>query len=109
AGREPIDVPAVALLVRLQLRERRARDHGETRILLRQDRKIAQRIDEERAARAAILPIRIEHEMVDDELAAAFEQIEQAALAARSLKLIILLDLHHRQAPALRVDPVAML
>ena len=57
---------------------------------------------QERAARAALVPARVEHEVVDDELAAALEQVEQARLAVRALEDVVLVDLDHRQLAGAR-------
>ncbi len=45
--------------------------------------------------------------MVDDELAALIEQIEQARPAVRALEGVVLLDLDQRQPAALRGKGVA--
>ena len=47
----------------------------------------------ERAADAAFVPARPEHEVLDDELAAAVEQIGQRLLALRRVEQIGLVDL----------------
>src|SRR5258708_12569451 len=62
-------------------------------------------VDEHRAAIAArIRParhIRREHEVVDDQLAAALEQIEQARFTAQPLEDVALVDPGHWQPSAL--------
>src|ERR1022692_1225585 len=50
-----------------------------------------------RAARAALVPVRPEHEVAHDELAAAAKQVQQAGLAVGPVEDVILLDPHHRQ------------
>ncbi|GIH16709.1 hypothetical protein Raf01_48810 [Rugosimonospora africana] len=45
-----------------------------------------------RTARAAVLPIRVEHEVVHDELTAALEQIAQTRLAGRTFEHVVLVD-----------------
>ena len=61
---------------------------------------VADVIDVERAGRAALVPLRIEHEVVDDELAPTFEQVEQLDCAGRSCERVRLFDLDQRQGPA---------
>ena len=56
---------------------------------------------------ASCVPIRIEHEMVDDQLAAPVEQLRQSLLAAGSVENIILVDALPRQFPALLAQLVA--
>jgi len=57
-------------------------------------------VGERRAARARILA-RPEHEVVDDQLPPPVEQIGEPDLAVESVELVVLLDRHHRQPPAL--------
>jgi len=65
-------------------------------------------IDQERAARAALIPAWVEHEVIHDELAASAEQIEQAHLACWAIEDVVLLDPDHRQPAAFGVDRVAV-
>ena len=58
-------------------------------------------VDDHRAARAGIGITRLQHVVVDDELAAAVEQVEQAHLSVWPLEGVPLLDADHRQPPAL--------
>jgi hypothetical protein len=60
-----------------------------------------------RAARAAVFPARIEHEVADDKLHAAFEEVEQARLAVRTFEDIVLFDPDHRQHAALDIERIA--
>ena len=53
-------------------------------------------VGQERAARAALLPARTEHEVIDDQLAAAVEQVGQRLLATGSVEHIGLVDLDPR-------------
>src|SRR5688572_9200163 len=66
---------------------------------------MADLVDDHRTARAARIRPALdaggEHEVVDDELAAAFEQIEQARLAVGALEDIVLVDEDHRLPTAL--------
>jgi hypothetical protein len=61
----------------------------------------------ERAAGATFVPVRAEHEVVDDELAAAGEQVRQRLLAVRAIKYIGLLDLDPGQLAALSGELIA--
>src|SRR5262245_18522194 len=63
---------------------------------------MADLVDEHGAAVAASLLVGAEHEVVEEELAPALEQIEPARLAAGTLEDVVLLDPHHRQPAALR-------
>src|SRR5687768_5826039 len=59
-----------------------------------------------RAAGTPVLPLRIEHEVLDDELAASLEEAGQADLAVRSLEDVVLVDPHHRQPAPVSVEGV---
>src|SRR3954451_9991174 len=59
------------------------------------------------AARAAVLPLRIEHEVVDDQLTTPLEQVEEADGAVTPVERVVLLDLDHGEIAPLGVDPVA--
>src|SRR6266478_1690132 len=54
-------------------------------------------IGDERTRLAAFIPLRIEHEVIDDKLAAAFEQVAQRHFAAGLVEHVLLLDLLPRQ------------
>ena len=60
-----------------------------------------------RAARAALLRGRLEHEVTDDELAPPLAQVEQAGLAVGTGEHVVLLDLDHGQPAAIGVERVA--
>jgi hypothetical protein len=49
----------------------------------------------------------MEHEVVDDQLPAPFEDVDQADGASRAFEDVVLLDLHHRQLPAPAIEGVA--
>lgn len=53
-------------------------------------------IGQKRAALATLLPIGTEHEMIDNELAAAGKKIGECFLSFRSIKHIVLLDFDPR-------------
>src|SRR5260370_40238620 len=71
AGRRyPAERPAHARLVGVDLRQRRARDGDQRRVAMRQmnvDAIVV--VGPERAARAALGPVRSKHEMIDQQLA----------------------------------------
>ena len=59
-------------------------------------------VSPERAMRASRIPFRIEHEVIDDQLARAAEELRQSFLAVRSFERVLLLDALPRQrAPVL--------
>lgn len=58
-------------------------------------------------ARAALLPGGAEHEVIEDELAATVEEIDQADRAMFSLECVGLVDLHHRQAATFGGERIA--
>src|SRR5438105_1719684 len=64
-------------------------------------------VDFERAADAALLPAGTEHEMLDDQLAAAVEQVGERLLALRTIEHIGLFDLDPWQVAPLRAQLVA--
>src|SRR5213082_1682159 len=71
-----------------------------------QVRRVRDLVDEHRASLAALFLIRAEHEVVEAELPASFEQIEQARLPAGTVEHVRLVDAHDRQAPALGSERV---
>src|SRR5665213_195181 len=107
--RYPILLPAMLGLVGEELLQWPAAHHHKMGVAFIELGKIAQRASEPGAAGATLLPVRAEHEVIDDELALASEEIEQALLALRRVELIILLDLHHRQAASSGGHAVVML
>jgi len=74
-------MPAHAPLERLDLRQRRTRHDHKGDVALREvgDHAVKM-IGEQRTARAALLPIRTEHEMVDHQLAIFAEKLGQLSL-----------------------------
>ena len=63
-------------------------------------------IADERAAGTTLVPTRTEHKVVDDQLAAAIEQIGQSAFAVRPLEHILLFHLDPGKVPARLADLV---
>jgi hypothetical protein len=52
------------------------------------------------ADRTPLIPGRVEHEVLHDELSPALEEIHQAGPARRAVEYVVLLDLHGRQLTA---------
>src|SRR5205823_3356786 len=92
-GRDPVEAPAHPLLVGRDLRERRTRDgdHGHVSVLQMLHGRL-EVVRPERADRTALLPVRAEHEVIDEQLAAAVEEISQRLLAVWALEDVLLLD-----------------
>ena len=61
----------------------------------------------ERAALAAGLPVRTEHEVIDDELALAAEQVREGRLAVLAVEHVSRLDLFPRQLAPLGAQRIA--
>ncbi len=96
-------MPTHALFENLDFGERCARNDRERHVALcEMDIRAVEMVSKERAARAARFPARTQHEMVDDELVAAVEQV-----VARRVEYIILLHLHPRQITTLATQIVA--
>src|SRR5256886_11282550 len=100
-GRVPRDRPAHSLPVRLDLRNRGAGHQRKGSTAGMKVGEVADLVDEHRTAVAAGVLVRAEHEVVEEQLAAPFEEIEQRGLALRPGEAVLLLDLHPRQPPAL--------
>ena len=60
------------------------------------------------AAGATVLPLRVEHEVVDDEPGSALEDVDEAHPAVGAVELIVLHDLDHGQVSALGAERVAL-
>src|SRR5215203_4890507 len=97
----PGEGPALLAPVGLDLLQRRAGDHGERSVVLVQMRQMPQVLRKVRATRASVFPLRVEHEVLDDELAVPLEHVEQTRLAVRPLENVVLLHLDHRQSLSL--------
>jgi len=65
-------------------------------------------VGQERAGPAAFIPARVEHEVVDQQLAAVVEQVQQAGLAVPALEHVLLVHLDHRQPAPLGVQRVPL-
>src|SRR3954471_1262329 len=66
-------------------------------------------VAELRAARAAVLPVRREHEVIDDQPSATLEQLAKRLPAGRRVEGIGLVDRRPRRGAALLDDPRAQL
>src|SRR5215471_19122947 len=60
-----------------------------------------------RAARACVVPCRVVHDVLDEQLPALAEHVKQADLAVWSIEYVILADLDHRQLAPARVQRIA--
>jgi hypothetical protein len=101
-------VPAHALLERFDLGQRRSRNrHQRHVVMLEMDESAVDVIGLERAADAAFLPSRAEHEMIDDQLAASIEEVGERLLAVRPIEQIGLFDPDPGQLAALPCHLVA--
>ena len=107
-GGVPGDGPAHPLPEWLDLGQRRPADEGQGGIPGVQVRQVADAVGQERAGRAALVRVRVEHEMVDQQLTPALEQLQQAGLAVRALELVLLADLGHRHPAPLSVQCIAL-
>src|SRR6185436_14142038 len=92
--RHPLELPAHALVVGGDLGVGRAR-HGDVHdvVVDEMHHRALDLVGAERAAETTLLPVGTQHEMVDDQLAAAGEQIAQRLLAVGSFEDVGLVDL----------------
>ena len=106
--RHPREAPSHALLECLDLRRSGARNHRERRIPLRHvDPRSVEMVGEERAARTSFFPSRTQHEVIDDQLAAAVEQVGQRYFAVRAVEDVLLLYPLPRHLAALTAQLIA--
>src|SRR5215469_3018891 len=109
ARRDPGEGPAHALFVGGDLADRRAGDRGEGDVAGAQvDGGAVEAVGPERAVRAAGVPLGREHEVVDDELAAAAEQVGQGQLPVRPVEDVVLGDFLPGQVAALPGQRLAL-
>src|SRR5256885_5078199 len=107
-GGDPFEPPAHAFLERLELGERRARDRDEARVaVIEVDAEAVEIVRPERAVLAALVPVGREHEVIDDELAPAVEELGQRLRACRPVEDVLLLHLLPRQGAPLATQLVA--
>src|ERR1700735_1648657 len=100
--RIPREGPAHPLPERLYLADRRPGYRGVRGRVGMQVSQVTDAIGLVGADRAALVPGRVEHEVLHDELSPALEQVQQAGLAVRALEDVVLLDFdgRHLAAPA---------
>ncbi len=108
--RVPRERPTAPRLVALDLRERGARDHRERRVARGQvpQETLGDLVGAGGAARAAVVPARVEHEVDEDQLAPALEHVEQVRLPLRALEDVLLVDLDHREPPPFGAQGIAL-
>src|SRR5256886_6797362 len=99
--RIPRDRPAHSLPVRLDLRDRGAGHQRKGSVAGMQVGEVADLVDEHRAPVAAGVLVRAEHEVIEEQLPAPFEEIEQLGLAFRPDEDVLLLDVRPRKPAAL--------
>src|SRR5262249_53402179 len=100
--RHPAEGPAHALPVGLELGKRAARDGHESRVARRQMHVDAVEIvGPERAAGATLVPVRTEHEVLNDELTASAEEVGERDRSLGRLEYVGLVDSLPRKRPAL--------
>ncbi|MNH24152.1 hypothetical protein D3C79_840700 [compost metagenome] len=109
-GRHPLEAPAHAFAEGLELLPGRPR-HAEQGhvVVLEVLIGTVDMVGEEGAARATLLPAGAEHEVVDDQGAAAVEQIGQALAPVRPFECIGRVDADPRQRTAFGAEPVALM
>jgi hypothetical protein len=110
AGRRDLTyVPSHALPVRLDRRDWRAGDDHERRVARSEmDDAPGSVVHEVRAGRTPFSPQGLEHEVVDEELPMAAEELAQRDRTTRLSKTYSLIDLHHRQTAAFVAQRVAL-
>jgi hypothetical protein len=91
----PGNRPAHPLPVGLELLERRAGDEDQRRVACVQMAQVTDVVNDERTRGAAFLPARVEHEVVDEKLVAAVEQVGEPGFLG-PLDDVALGDLDHR-------------
>src|ERR1022692_2170079 len=96
--RDPAEVPSHAPLVRDELVERCARHHDEGDIVVLEVRDAAgEAVGDRGAARTTFVPVRIEHEVIDEHLRTPAEQIAQRRIAVFGREPVVLLNPHPGQ------------
>src|SRR5215467_15437295 len=93
-GRNPIKLPSQALLEGFDFGQGRSGNRRKGNVALRKMHQCSVRmIHVERAAGAGFFPLRAEHEVINDELAFAVEEIGESSLAAGGIENVVLFDL----------------
>src|SRR5258708_27329776 len=107
-GGEPGNSPVLPRLVGFKLRQWGTGDeHQRGLACLQMGQTAGEVVRQVRAAWAAVLPARIKHEMVDNQLTAPVEEVEQTHLTGWTLEVVLLVDLDHRQSAPFRIEPVS--
>src|SRR2546427_5497016 len=107
-GGDPLEAPTHPLPERSELRVGRPRDREERHVAVREvHERPVDVIREERAAPAAFLPLRREHEVVDDELAPAVEEVGERLLTVRPVEDIARLHADPGEPASLRAQLIA--
>src|SRR5207247_11438148 len=108
AGGDPFEAPAHAPLEGFELFERRAGDRHEAHVaVIEVDAETVEIVRPEGAVLAALVPVRGEHEVIDDELAPAVEKLRQRLPALRPVEDVLLVDLLPGQGAPLAAQLVA--
>src|SRR5262245_922068 len=96
--RRPREAPAHAVAIRHELLQRRARDGGERDVVvLKVEVRRVEPVGDRGAAGAALVPVRVVHEVVHDQLGTAAEQIGERGLAVFGVEQVLIVDAHPRQ------------
>src|SRR6266851_5314975 len=109
--RVPGEIPALARLVRRDLRLRSPGDCGEGRVPGPQisEQPWGQLVQAGRAARARVVPRRVEHDVLQHQLPVRPEHVSQARLAVGPFEDVLLVDPNHRKLAPARVERVVQL
>src|SRR6516165_9424590 len=103
-GRDPLEAPAHPFLEIFDFGEGGERDGHVTYVVMFEMRERAvDMVGSKRAADTAFLPAGAEHEMLDYQLAAPVEQVNQGLLAVRPVEHVGLFDLDVRQLAPLGI------
>jgi hypothetical protein len=105
----PRDAPSFLRFIGVELGQRCPGNHDERRVAVLQQRQIAQRVYQTRAACAPLIPCWVEHEVIDDELAATLEEVFETLFAVRPVEDIVLFDLHHGKPASCGIHVVVVL
>ncbi|MNO57938.1 hypothetical protein D3C76_484860 [compost metagenome] len=109
-GRHPVEFPAHAPPERLEFSERCMGHRHHRDVMVRQV--LVGPVDvvgQERATGTAFIPAFGEHEMVNDQLAAAIEQVGEFQFAIGSLEVVVLVDFHPGQGAPFCAEFVPLL
>ena len=105
--RRPREAPLHPVPIREQLLERRTGDGGERDVVvLEVQMRLVEAVGDRRAARAAFVPVGVEHEVVHDQLRTAVEQVGERGFALLGVEDVVLVDAHPRQLSPLAGEVV---